>query len=102
MLHAIILGHGASWDDSRLLREQDGWNAHAGFMDALVDDGFVVAGGPLGPDRPTGALLVVDAEDEIAIRDRLSADPWIPMGLLTVESIERWTILLGDPAALLE
>jgi hypothetical protein len=30
------------------MREQDDWDAHAGFMDGLVDDGFVLLGGPVG------------------------------------------------------
>jgi hypothetical protein len=30
------------------MREQDAWDEHAAFMEALVDDGFVVLGGPIG------------------------------------------------------
>ena len=83
---------GGPWDWSRDLREQDGWDEHASFMDALVDDGFVVLGGPLEGDRH--ALLVVDAPSEQEVRARLAQDPWAPNGMLTVKSVERWTILL--------
>lgn len=91
---AVIREHGEGWDSSRGMREQEGWDEHATFMEGLVDDGFVVLGGPLGDGR---VLLVVDAEREEAIRERLATDPWTPMQLLSVASIEPWQILLGEP-----
>jgi hypothetical protein len=30
------------------MREQDCWDEHATFMDALADEGSVILGGPLG------------------------------------------------------
>ena len=83
---------GPSWDASRSRREQDGWDEHAAFMDALVDDGFVVLGGPLG-DRER-VMVVVEAEDEDEVRRRLAPDPWLPAGILEIASIEPWTIWL--------
>ena len=95
-MHAVLIEHASGWDDARNLREQDGWDEHAAFMDALVDDRFVVLGGPLG-DGPR-VLLAVFAEDEEAIRARLAADPWHPT-MLRIASIEPWTILLDGRAA---
>jgi hypothetical protein len=43
---AVRLARGAPWDWSRDLREQDGWQEHARFVDSLVEDGFIVLGGP--------------------------------------------------------
>ncbi len=74
------------------MREQEGWDEHARFMDALVDDSFVLLGGPLEGDREV--LLIVDAPGKDKIRERLAQDPWISNGMLTVTMIERWTILL--------
>jgi len=76
------------------MREQERWDEHAAFMDGLVDDRFVVLGGPLGDG--SRVLLVVDAESEDEIEGRLADDPWTPMGLLRVVQIERWEILLGS------
>ena len=84
---------GGPWDWSRDLREQNGWDEHAAFMDALVESGFVVLGGPFDDDR--AVLLIVDAESEAAIRERLAADPWSRNGMLTLGAIERFTVLLG-------
>jgi uncharacterized protein YciI len=61
-------------------------------MDGLVESGFVLLGGPLEDDREV--LLVIDAPGAESIRKRLAEDPWIADGMLTVERIERWTILL--------
>ena len=91
--YAVIREGGPRWDRAKPLREQEAWDAHAAFMDALEDEGFVVLGGPLGGGPRT--LLVVDASGEDEIRLRLDGDPWAPLGLLTVASVEQWEILLG-------
>jgi hypothetical protein len=93
-LYAVRERRGGPWDWSLDLREQDGFAEHARFMDDLVESRFVVLGGPLEGDREV--LLVIDAPDEDAIRERLADDPWIRGGMLTVTSIERWTILLDS------
>ncbi len=90
--YAVIREPGAGWDASRTLRAQEKWDEHADFMDALVDDGFVLLGGPLEDGPKT--LLIVRAESEQAIISRLAHDPWTPMGLLRIATIERWEILL--------
>ena len=87
-------GQGPDWDRSRGRREQAGWDEHAAFMDGLVEDGFVVLGGPIGEgDEGDNTLLVVDADDEAAVRARLGEDPW-PQEVLTIESIRPWTVWL--------
>jgi hypothetical protein len=90
---AVLLDHGPAWDGSRGLREQQGWDEHAEFMDALVDDGFVVLGGPLGDG--SRVLLVCAAASEAAVRERLAADPWHgAAGMLEIASVEPWEVLL--------
>ncbi len=90
----MIRERGPSWNSALGMREQERWDEHAAFMDGLVDDRFVVLGGPLGDG--SRVLLVVDAESEDEIEGRLADDPWTPMGLLRVVQIERWEILLGS------
>jgi uncharacterized protein YciI len=93
---AVRLAHGAGWDSSRGIRDQDGWDAHAGFMDALVDQGFIVVGGPVGTGAET--LHVVEAADEDEVRARLAEDPWAVAGLLVVGRIETWALWLDGRA----
>ena len=90
--HAVIRVPGRAWDPGRGTREQDAWDAHARFMDALVADGFVVLGGPLGAGDHR-FLLVCDAAGPDAVRARLAADPWSDH-LLEVASVEPWAIWL--------
>jgi len=78
------------------LREQDGWDEHAAFMDGLVDEGFIILGGPV--DEGAWILLVIVAETEEAVRERLAADPWASTGLLRLVAVEPWQILLGELA----
>lgn len=90
---AVRLHHGPAWDDQRGLREQDGWDEHAAFMDALVDDRFVVLGGPLA-DGDT-VLLICAADSEETVRRRLAPDPWHgDAGMLVIASVDAWEVLL--------
>ena len=82
---------GPEWDASRPLEEQSGWDDHAAFMDGLVDDGFIVLGGPLATERRVAHA--VEAESEDAVRATLARDPWSETHLV-VEAIEPWTIRL--------
>src|SRR5207302_366946 len=71
------------------------WDEHAAFMDGLAGEGFIVLGGPLGDG--SSFLHVVDAATEQEITARFAADPWTPMELLRILSIEPWEILLRAP-----
>ncbi len=93
---AVTQSHGAGWDPSLPRRQQDKWDEHASFMDALVDDGFVVLGGPLGNGHEV--LLIVRAGSEGEIEARLAEDPWTPLEMLSIAKIEPWQIWLGRPA----
>jgi uncharacterized protein YciI len=88
----VRLRRGGPWDWSKDLRQQDGWDEHASFMDGLVDDGFLLLGGPLQGEQDT--LHVVRADSEQAVRARFAQDPWAPNGMLTPVQIEQWTLLL--------
>jgi uncharacterized protein YciI len=95
-VYVVTLEKGPTWDDARGRREQDGWDEHAAFMDRLVDEGFVLLGGPLGDGERV--LLVVEAADEAELRARLAEDPWEPMGLLRTGQVEPWSLWLdGRP-----
>jgi uncharacterized protein YciI len=94
---AVRLVHGPGWDPSRQIRDQDGWDEHAAFMDGLVDDGLIILGGPAG-DREQ-ALHAVEAADESEIRARLGRDPWASAGLLRIGTIEPWALRLDSHPA---
>lgn len=91
---AVTLVHGPGWDDSRPIREQRDWIAHADFMDALADDGVIIVGGPLGDGSST--LHAVEATGEDEIRTRFEADPWALAGLLRIGSVQPWALWLDS------
>ena len=96
-IFALTLAHGPCWNASRSIREQQAWDAHASFMDGLADEGFILAGGPLGDGEHS--LHMVEAADEHEIAARWGEDPWASMGLLRIGALERWSIWLGSPPA---
>jgi uncharacterized protein YciI len=88
----VISAAGDHRDLTRGSREQPFWDEHAVFIDRLVDDGFIMLGGPLTDEG--GALLVVRAGSEDEARARLVGDPWYEHGMLKLVSIKRWDIFI--------
>ena len=95
--YAVRRRRGGPWDWSRDLRKQVGWDEQARFMDGLVDDGFILLGGPLEGDREV--LMIVEAGSAEEIDRRLAEDPWSSNGMLMTLGVERWTVLLDGFAA---
>ena len=89
--HVVLLRSGPEWKPGRPLEQQSGWDAHAAFMDGLVDDGFIVLGGPLADEHRV--VHVVEAQSADAVRARFARDPWSGTHLV-VDSVEPWTIRL--------
>src|SRR4030095_2529491 len=89
-----ISSAGANRDLSKSTREQPLWDDHAAFIDTLVDDGFILMGGPLVDEG--GSLLIFNAEDENEVREKLKSDPWFKHGILKLESVKRWEIFIDN------
>jgi uncharacterized protein len=89
---AVTTAHGSGWDETKPVRSQNGWVAHAAFLDDLVERGVVVLGGPL--DEGEHALLIIDAADDDEVRRYLSDDPWVAADLLGLASVQRWRVWL--------
>jgi uncharacterized protein len=87
-----ISSAGPNRDFSKGTREQPFWNEHAKFIDRLVDDGFILMGGPLVDEG--GALLIFNAKNENEVRETLKNDPWAKHGILKLESVKRWAIFI--------
>jgi uncharacterized protein len=96
--YLVELTKGPAWDHTRGRREQAGWDQHAELMDALAEEGFVVLGGPVGEGEGDNVLHVIDAADEAEIRTRLGEDPWHVDGLLTIASIQPWSVWVRAPS----
>lgn len=91
MFYVVVRRSGPAWNPALPLEGQDGWDAHAAYMDALVEAGVVVFGGPLADELRV--VLACAAEDEASLREALAGDPWSGTHL-EVDSIDAWTIRL--------
>ena len=96
MFLVVLHQSGPAWERSKPMEEQSGWDEHAAFMDKLVEDGFIVLGGPLGDGNR--AMHVVTAAGVDEVEARFALDPWTQTGLLRLVSVEPWEILLRAPA----
>ena len=89
-----ISSAGPNRDPSKGTREQPLWDEHAMFIDELVAEGFILMGGPLVDEG--GAMLIVNADDEDEVREKLKNDPWFERGILKLESVKRWQIFIDE------
>jgi hypothetical protein len=92
--HVVLSQSGPEFDQARPLEEQSGWAEHAAYMNALVEHGSIVLGGPIGGGRVAHA---VEAESEEAVRVMWQRDPWSGTHLV-VEAIDPWDIRLDSRA----
>jgi uncharacterized protein YciI len=87
-----ISSAGSNRDQSKGTREQPFWDEHAAFIDQLVAEGFILMGGPLVDEG--GSMLIVNADDENEVREKLKNDPWMKHGVLKLEIVRRWQIFI--------
>ncbi len=93
-LFAVLRSRGVGWNSSRPMEEQEDWQSHAAFMDALQTEGFVLLGGPL--EGTPDVLLIIRANDAQEIRSRLCGDSWTRKDLLRITQVVPWTLRLGS------
>jgi hypothetical protein len=87
----VLRRSGPEWNSTLPLEQQSRWDEHATFMDGLVDDGFVMLGGPLADEHRV--VLVIEADNGQSVRETLARDPWHGSHLVT-DSVDPWTIRL--------
>ncbi|WP_405177336.1 YciI family protein [Nocardia sp. NBC_01377] len=66
---------------------------HRGWLFGLVDAGTLLSSGPY-PDG-SGALLIFRAEDEAALKDLLTQDPFARAGLVDAVRTVEWLPVMG-------
>ena len=93
----VIRDAGPAWTDGKGAFEQPGVDEHAAFMNTLGDEGIVVFAGPLAGSEHgrIRVLLIINADNEAIIHDRLGADPWAQAQRLVTTSVEPWNLFVG-------
>ena len=96
-LFAITREAGPGWTEGKGAFEQPAANDHAGFMNALAGEGFVLFAGPLAGSEHNRirVLLIAGADSEADIHRRLADDPWVRTQRLVITSIEPWNLMVG-------
>ena len=94
--YAVIREAGPGWIDGGIAAQPD-VAAHAAFMNDLADEGLVVLAGPLAgtENGRLRALLIMEANTEGEIRERLADDPWVHTDRLALTRIEPWQLMVG-------
>lgn len=80
-------------DRTKDTREQPLWAEHAQFIDGVIT-GFILMGGPFEDEG--GSMLIVRADNEDEVRQKLKPDPWYTHGILQLQSIRRWDIFIDE------
>jgi uncharacterized protein YciI len=84
---------GPTWT-SGSVREQPDWDAHAEFVDALIERGTFVMGGPFSDNSGSMSLLEgIDAEEARRI---LEDDPFMKNGVFVLEEIREWNVFVDE------
>jgi len=84
---------GPTWD-SGSVRDQPGWDAHAAFVDELVERGTMVMGGPFSDD--SGSMILLEGVDSSAAEQLFDADPFVENGVFVLDEIREWTIFVDE------
>ena len=73
---------------------------HVAFLNDLNAKGTLKFAGPfLGEDgKPTGSLVVIEAEDKAAAKAIADADPYARAGLFENVDIRAWNWVFNNPA----
>ncbi len=65
---------------------------HREYLTSLLAEGRLVSAGPWADD--TGAMILLEVEDEAAARAIIAADPYTDAGVVTVTSLREWQPIL--------
>jgi uncharacterized protein len=75
--------------------------AHVDYLNGLNAEGKLVLAGPtLGDDgKPTGSIVIVEAEDKAAAEAIAANDPYARAGLFETVEIRGWNWVFNKPEA---
>jgi uncharacterized protein YciI len=85
---------GPTWADGGPPEVQPGWDEHEAFVDALVDQGTIVMGGPLSDY--SGSIVILEGITRDDARALMDKDPFVRNGVFMVEDIKEWTVYVDS------
>jgi uncharacterized protein YciI len=84
---------GPTWKSGGV-REQPEWDAHAEFVDDLIERGIFVMGGPFSDD--SGSMSLLEGVDAAEAEQLIADDPFMKNGVFVLDEIREWTIFVDE------
>jgi uncharacterized protein len=92
----VVWRAGPTWKSGGV-REQPGWDAHAEFIDALIENGTFVMGGPFADNSGSMSLFEGVSVDEA--RRIIAEDPFVENGVFVLDDIREWDVFVDELTA---
>jgi uncharacterized protein YciI len=77
--------------------DQPGWDEHAEFVDALVEAGTFVMGGPFSDN--SGSMVLLEGLTRGEARSLMDNDPFVENGVFVVDDVRDWTVYVDQLTA---
>jgi uncharacterized protein len=87
---------GSTWT-SGPPEEQPGWDEHGDFVDALIEKGIFVMGGPLADH--SGSINLLENIGEEEARELLAEDPFVQNGVFVLDEVRAWNVYVDELTA---
>ena len=87
---------GPAWTSGGV-REQQDWDAHADYVDALIEQGTFVMGGPFVDN--SGSLSLWEGVDADEARRIIDEDPFMQNGVFELEDVREWDVFVDELSA---
>ena len=92
----VVWRAGPAWKSGGV-REQPGWDAHAEFIDDLIENGTFVMGGPFADN--SGSMSLLEGVDADEARQIVADDPFVANGVFVLEDVREWDVFVDELTA---
>ena len=80
---------GPAWTSGRP-EEQPDWDAHAAFIDDLIERGHFIMGGPY--TNRLGSISIWEGMNAEQVLEVAQEDPFVRNGVFEIEDVADWTV----------
>jgi uncharacterized protein len=77
--------------------DQPGWEEHADWVDALIDAGIFVMGGPVSDY--SGSITLLEGVTATQAADLVATDPFVRNGVFQLDFVRDWTVYVDELSA---
>lgn len=80
-------------DDAEFVNEHR--PEHRKYVQQLIDQGQLLAAGPLVEDDSAGGLLLFSVETKDRVLELANGDPFVIQGVVTSQTVSEWQVVFG-------